>query len=53
MPTIQFTYDKKEQFYCFGFWVDEKFIVRGKSRDKKEIWKRFCKELKILEESEN
>ena len=49
IPTIQFTYDKDKKCYCYGFWLKGKFIIRGKSKNKNEIWNRFKDELKILE----
>lgn len=49
MPTIQFTYDKKENCYCYGFWIKDRFVVRGKSKDKASVWSQFCKELRVLE----
>lgn len=29
MTTIQFTYNKDDETYCFGFWVDKNFVVRA------------------------
>ena len=49
--TIQFTYNKKENIYCFGFWKDGEFIVRAWSRDRQEVLEQFCKELEQLENS--
>lgn len=49
--TIQFTYNKKENIYCFGFWKDDEFIVRAWSRDRQEVLEQFCKELEQLENS--
>lgn len=52
MPTIQFTFNKSLSEYCFGFWVDGVFIVRGRDKDKEYIWDRFKEELEQLEEEE-
>lgn len=49
MPTIEFTYSKAENCYCFGFWINGKFIVRGKSKSKYKVWEQFQKELQRLE----
>ena len=51
MPTIQFTYDKQENIYCFGFWVGDKFVIRAKGKDRQKIIEQFCKELEQLENS--
>lgn len=51
MPTIQFTYDKENNLYCFGFWVKDKFIVRSKGQNRQKVMEQFIKELEQLEES--
>lgn len=49
MTTIQFTYDKDTDHYCFGVWKDGSFIVRAEGNDKDYIWGRFLEDLKQLE----
>ena len=48
--TIQFTYNKENNHYCYGFWKDGTFIVRAESSDKEYIWHRFLQDLQQLEE---
>jgi hypothetical protein len=47
--TIQFTYNKNEDIYCFGFWVNENFITRA-CGNKDFVWTQFLQELKRLED---
>lgn len=49
MPTIQFTYDKETKLYCFGFWINGKFIVRMKDTNRQAVLERFIEELEQLE----
>jgi hypothetical protein len=48
MTTIQFTYNKDDETYCFGFWVDKNFVVRACGK-KEFVWNKFLEELKMLE----
>lgn len=51
MPTIQFTFNKKERVYCIGFWLNNTFIERFTTKDRQQALEQFIKELEQLEES--